>query len=123
LISERIIRGKASGVVFSYIPEILSSQGVRVVRREQRSRGDRFTGLVEGRKERDPDLFVKIEVEGWEESWAHVGGGFVPRMHVSRMRVETFEVAGEGSRDSEKSIRLLEELNGRLNRYLWHTAG
>ena len=123
MISERTIRGKATEVIFSYIPEILNSQGVKVLRQERQSREDRFTGLVEGRREGDPDLFVKIKVEGWEESWTHVGGGFIPRTHTSYLRVETFEITGEGLRDSEKSIKLLEELNVKLNRYLWHTAG
>ena len=123
MILERIIRGKPAKVIFSHIPDVLSSQKVKVMKQEHRSLEDRFTGSIEGSKEGAPHLIVKVKVEGGKEPWSHIGGNFIPQIHTSHLTVETFEVTGKGHEESEGSLELLKELDAKLNLYLWHTAG
>lgn len=123
MISEKTVRGKAAEVIFSYLPTVLQSLTTRVTRQEHKSSENRFTGLIEGVQERNEDIRVSIKIDGKEEPWSQVAGGFIPRIHTSRLIVETFKITDGGVEDSKESLELLTELDRKLRLYLWHTAG
>jgi len=105
------------------MPDVLSSLEVRVMRQESQSLDDRFVGSIEASAERDPDLVVKVRIEGWKENWSHVAGRFIPQIYTSHLIVEVFDASEGRPKETDRSLELLKNLDLKLNRYLWHTAG
>ncbi len=97
--------------------------GVEITNQEHRVVNNHFEGLIEGLKAKNPSIFIRVQIQGGEEPWIHVGRKFIPSIHTSHVTTETYEITSEGHIESRDSLELLQLFDTKISMYLWHTAG